>query len=164
MVKQGIEYGIMIKGATPKRHSGLQPCSKCGNEAIFVSYDNGWFVKCTCCEMMLAKQISVVTETIIPFDTMKDAAEVWNKRRDVALKDEELNPAIDPDLVIKRRNYRAGLIVESLKNADGLMTAADIAEETGLSLFVVRNHMTYVKNTYPQVKVSPGKKGYYWDE
>lgn len=160
MVNKGVEYGIMIKGAEAERGSGLSPC-KCGNEAIYIKYDGGWFVKCTCCETMQAKQISVITQTIIPFDSKEEAKKAWNKRSIPTL--EGFNAKENPELVIKRRNYRAGLIANSIKNAGKPITAAEIAADTGLSVNVIRNHMYYVKDKYPMIKLEKGNKGYYWE-
>lgn len=165
MVNENIRHGIDIPSATTIRKDGLASCPFCGGEAIMVKYKDGVFVKCTCCDVMMAQQISVVTETIIPFLYDEDAVKAWNKRRD-SVADAKIvgGRAEDVETILRRRASRAKLIADAVKTSHGeCMSVAEIAETTKLSVGTIKNHMAYVKDKYPQVKSQKGKAGYYWE-
>lgn len=159
----GVKRGIDIDDAFVMRKKGLNLC-RCGGDAVFVGYKGGWFVKCTCCETMMAKQISVVTETIIPFETMEEAAKVWNKSSGGAVDLRKATNVLTVEQLTQRRKDRVKAIAEEIKNMDGyFITTREIASNLGLTQSIVSNHMIYVKEKYPQVK-SAEKMGYYWKE
>lgn len=163
MVNDGIKRGISIENAYVMRRQGLNLC-RCGNDAVYVSYKGGWFVKCTCCETMMARQISIVTETIIPFETMEEAREAWNKSNVEYADLRATHIALTPEQVVERQHARIKAIAEDIKKHEGeIISSKDIARDLRLSHSVIVNHMRKVKERYPQVK-SREKYGYYWKE
>lgn len=166
MVNEGeIKRGIDIKGAKALRKRGLNLC-KCGNDAVFIAYKGGWFVKCTCCELMIAKQISVVTETIIPFETQEEATKAWNKSNPnkIDLRTTTSANIYSESQLKEIRDARINMIAEAIRKEGGdVITTRDIASDIGLSFNIVNNNMQLVKRTYPQVQTSH-KRGYYWKE
>lgn len=165
MVNYGVKKGMPINGADTVRRKGLKDCPLCGNEAIFIKYSDGYFIKCTCCECMVALQISVSTENIIPFETMEDAAKVWNKRRHSTREANMINARETPELVLKRRAWRANRIAESIEKAGGdNVFVSEISQDTGIAVSTIKNIMKFVKKEYPQIKSTSGRAGYYWGE
>lgn len=161
----GVKKGIPINGASVQRKKGLNDCPLCGNEAIYIRYKNGYFVKCTCCECMVALQISVITETIIPFETMEDAAKAWNKREGSTKSANIINARTQPDLILQRRAWRAERIAESIKKGCGdFVKISQIVEDTKIPRSTVMNMMKFVRKDYPEVKSQSGKSGYYWED
>ena len=159
MVNGGIKYGIMINGAVTKHKRALKPCPLCGEDSLLVEYDGGYFVKCTACDCMVARQISIITETIIPFEDEDAAIKVWNKRNGIG-KD-----SLDPAAILERRIERADALAQAIKNADGgILTITDLISETGISRSIIKNMMHFVKERYPEIKSVRGKAGYYWED
>lgn len=162
----GIELrGIPIRGADTKRKRGLLPCPLCGNEALLIEYDGGFFTKCTCCECMVARQISVVTERIIPFESEEEAIAKWNTRKSITQDARGANLMESADAILARREMRADLIAEAIERAGGdPISVPEIMSDTGLRESMIRNNMNYVKRKYPQVHSEMGKAGYYWED
>lgn len=159
-----VNEGLKIKGVSAHRGADLMPCHCGSNDVVYVSYKGGWFVKCLWCECMVAKQISVVTETILPFETREDAAKVWNKRAAPTTDLRKFERKVSPEDIIKMRNARAKAIAKSIRNAGGaVVSRRDIASDVGLSTTTIANMMHYVKKAYPNVK-TVDRTGYFWEE
>ena len=148
-----------------QRKRGLAPCPLCGGDAVFVRYKRGVFVKCSWCELMIAKQISVTTEDILPFNTAEDAIKVWNRRNGETVAPAEMSGMNAIDGIRKNRDARVQRIMQSIRRGDGaFVTVEQIARDAGLSKSMVNNSMQYVKKKYPQIKSRQGYAGYYWEE
>lgn len=161
-----VEKGINIKGAVVKRKGALKRCPLCGNEAVIVLYNGGYFVKCTFCECMVAKQISVVTETILPYDNEEDAVKKWNERQgDLPSSKWHCSSTDTAEMILQRREDRADAIAKMIRKGSGDMVyIPEIMEATGMGRSAVENNMRYTKKKYPQIKSVKGKRGYYWEE
>lgn len=148
-----------------RRKKGLATCPLCNNDAVYVYYKGGVFVKCTCCECMIAKQISVTTENILPFETEEEATKVWNRRGGFTAEAKRMPGRSTPEEILKARDLRVEKIVRILKiRKNEYVTVQEIADETGITHQVIRNSMHYIKKIYPQVKARKGLPGYSWEE
>ena len=149
-----------------KRKSGLSECPLCGNEAVYVYYRGGVFVKCPYCECMVAKQISTTTKDILPFDDEAEAAKVWNKRNGMEVEPKAVRKhGSQPGDVLAARDRRAVKIAKVIKSREGeIVSVSEISEETGIKKSVVSNSMFYVKKMYPQVTAKRGVSGYRWEK
>lgn len=152
----------MITLDHPRAHKNrkLKPCPKCGEAAVLYHVDDGYFVKCTCCECMMAKQISVITEKILPFEVKDEAIDGWNKR--VFARNLNSQGRVIPQEVIEARDARANLIIKCLKANGGWMRAKDIAAEVGLTQKMTENTLAYMKRVYPQIKANQ-HYGHKWE-
>ena len=147
------------------RKKGLAPCPLCDSEAVFVNYGGGVFVKCSCCECMIARQISVTTQTILPFENEEQAIKVWNKRCGLEVDARYHESSATPIEVLQARDRRVERILNVLKKRKGQwVTTAEITEETGFRKTLIGNTMQYIKKKYPQVKSRHGYPGYCWEE
>ena len=146
-----------------ERKKGLAPCPLCDNEAVFVHYLGGVFIKCSCCECMVAKQISVTTETILPFRDEEEALKVWNRRNGEMAEPKYMMDKATPEEVMRARDERVRKIVAVLKRR-GRATPQELAEETGIHKSTINNTMAYIKKKYPQVKSKHGLPGYWWED
>lgn len=148
-----------------KRKSGLSECPLCGNEAVYVYYRGGVFVKCPCCECMVAKQISTTTKDVLPFESEEAAAKVWNKRNGMEVEPKAVRKrGSQPGDVLKARDRRVAKIAKVIKSREGeFISVSEISEETGIKKSVVSNSMFYVKKMYPQVTAKRGASGYRWE-
>lgn len=159
-----MDKGIKLKGMAAENKGGLERCPFCGNEPVLIRYQDGVFIKCTFCECMIAKQISVITETILPFDSKDDAVAAWNRRKQKA-RSWRSNKNDSPDEILMRRNDRADAIAEVIKGAYGdIVYVSEIMEETGMSRSTVLNNMRYAKTRHTEIKSHKGKRGYFWEE
>lgn len=170
----GVEHADMIWGCVTikalnmgemevHRKRGLAPCPICDGDAVFVEYGGGYFIKCSWCECMIARQISVTTETILPFETEEQAAKVWNRRKGVEVAPKPMSGMTSMEDVLKARNERCIKIVNAIGKQRGeRITVGEIAADIGLTKPIVTNMMPYVKSKYPQVKAD--NMGYYWEE
>lgn len=165
-IHNNVITGIDIPKAETKRKSALKRCPFCGNEAVMVKYNDGWFVKCTFCECMIAEQISVVTETIIPFENEQLAIRRWNERKgELAIANWSSNSADDAETILRKREDRADAIASIIKKGCGdVVYVAEIMSQTGMSRSTVENNMKYAKTKYPAIKSRAGHKGYFWEE
>lgn len=158
--------GINIPNAQAKRKASLKRCPFCGNEAVMIEYNGGHFPKCTCCDCMIALQISVVTETIIPFETEDEAIEKWNTRKGaLAINKFTSNAADTAETILRKREDRADAIAEVIRNGAGeVVYIAEITQDTGMCRSTVENNMRYAKKKYPAIHSRKGHKGYFWEE
>lgn len=156
---------IVLKDMVVERKRGLAPCPLCDNEAVFVHYLGGVFIKCTCCECMVAKQISTTTETILPFQTEEEAKKVWNRRNGVMEKPKYMMDKATPQEILAKRDKRVQKILAVLKNRKGeYVLMQDIMDGTGLTRSVINNTIQYMKKKYPEIKTKHGSPGYCWED
>lgn len=163
-IHNNLRTGIDIPGADGKRNPNLKRCPLCGNEALIVKYRDGYFIKCTCCECMVAGQISLVTETIIPFRDMDEAIKKWNNRKGMlSVSKFSSNSSDTAESILRKREDRADAIAEVIKKGHGeVVYVSDIVEDTGMCGATIQNNMQYAKRKYPEIKSRVGKKGYRW--
>ena len=154
---------FVLNGMEVKRKKGLAACPLCNNEAVFVNYLGGVFIKCSCCECMVAKQISVTTETILPFKDEEEAIKVWNRRNGRTVEAKYMMDKATPQEVLAQRDMRVEKIVTALKLRKRA-TLTELADETGIKRSVINNTMAYIKKLYPQVKSKHGITGYWWED
>ena len=154
---------FVLNGMEVKRKKGLAACPLCNNEAVFVNYLGGVFIKCSCCECMVAKQISVTTETILPFKDEEEAIKVWNRRNGRTVEAKYMMDKATPQEVLAERDSRVKKIVAALQRR-GRATASELSDETGIRRSVINNTMAYIKKMYPQVKSKHGITGYWWED
>lgn len=156
---------MYVKGMRVERRSGLAACPLCGNEAVFVHYGGGVFVKCSCCECMVAKQISVATEDILPFKDEDDAIKVWNRRNGKTVEPRFMQDKATPGDILKARDARADRIAMAIKSRKGeYVTVKEIVEITGIRKSIICNTMHYIKTKYPNISARQGLAGYIWKE
>lgn len=156
---------MYIGEMTVHRKKGLAACPLCDNEAVFVEYHGGVFVKCSCCECMVAKQISITTENILPFETEEEAIKVWNRRNGVEVEAKNMVDKMSATDMLALRNKRVIKIINAIQKGRGdYVLVSEITEDTGLKKSIVNNTMQYIKKHYPNVKSTPGKAGYYWED
>lgn len=153
----------MITLDHPRAHRDikLKPCPKCGEVAVLVHVDDGYFAKCTCCETMLARQISVITENIIPFETKEEAIAEWNER--LLVRNSYAGGRAIPQEVIEARDERVNLIVKYLKSRGGWITAKEIASEIGMSQKTTENTLQYMKRVFPDKLKANQHYGHKWE-
>lgn len=152
---------LHLGGMVAHRNGNLAACPFCRSEAVFIEYGGGVFVKCSCCECMVAKQISVISENILPFETEEEALKVWNKRngREVcARRDTTGNRAA----VLAERALMIAHVLSAKKGA--WISVREISDKTGLTVNQVSNIMTFVKSKYPKIKSRHGMGGYIWGD
>lgn len=153
-----------VKGLEFHHDAKLASCPFCGELAVMANYNGGYFVKCTCCDAMLAKQVSCTAGWILPFKTVEEATRRWNKRNGVEARARREPNKSTPEEILRERDIRVDRIVGAIQRAKGeVMTTEDIAQDCGIAVSIVRNNMYYVKRKYPEVKSEKYPRGYRWE-
>lgn len=151
-----------IKGIIVKQDNDLLPCPFCGSDVLVALYQGGYFAKCPVCDAMMARQISVVTEQILPFDSEEDMIKAWNKRRI------PMNPMSRHKTGKSRSEEAEGFrakVVEYIKDHAGQkVQARDIAFALHEDGRRVSSNMPIIKREHPEIKTEAGRSGYMWKE